>query len=159
VLDSTLPDGAAWSSPASCSTSSTAAQPHGLWFPVDISTVRAPTIGGMVGNNSSARARALRQYARERHLIDALLRTKRRRHLARSRRSLRPAENSRSSHCALDLLALGTREGGAIKVRSRKSSAGSAATKSTPSCPPQRRQPRAYFGRLEGRSFSRPGSN
>src|SRR5690606_32421578 len=27
-------------------------KPHGLWFPVDVSTASRATIGGMVGNNS-----------------------------------------------------------------------------------------------------------
>src|SRR5215831_18575439 len=34
-------------------------KPHGLWFPVDISTSSRATIGGMVGNNSCG-ARSLR---------------------------------------------------------------------------------------------------
>ena len=34
-------------------------RPHGLWFPVDISTASRATIGGMVGNNSCG-ARSLR---------------------------------------------------------------------------------------------------
>src|SRR3979411_654133 len=34
-------------------------KPHGLWFPVDISTPSRATIGGMVGNNSCG-ARSLR---------------------------------------------------------------------------------------------------
>ena len=43
----------AWSSPASCSTSSTAQlRLSGLWFPVDVSTSSRATIGGMAGNNS-----------------------------------------------------------------------------------------------------------
>src|SRR5215467_2022068 len=36
-----------------------ALRPHGLWFPVDISTASRATIGGMVGNNSCG-ARSLR---------------------------------------------------------------------------------------------------
>src|SRR5262249_59207517 len=36
-----------------------ALKPHGLWFPVDISTASRATIGGMTGNNSCA-ARSLR---------------------------------------------------------------------------------------------------
>ena len=41
------------SSPASCSTSSTASCSRpGLWFPVDVSTASRATIGGMAGNNS-----------------------------------------------------------------------------------------------------------
>jgi FAD/FMN-containing dehydrogenase len=34
-------------------------RPHGLWFPVDVSTGSRATIGGMVGNNSCG-ARSLR---------------------------------------------------------------------------------------------------
>ena len=34
-------------------------KPHGLWFPIDISTASRATIGGMVGNNSCG-ARSLR---------------------------------------------------------------------------------------------------
>ena len=70
-----MPAGAAWSSPASCSTSSIAGcKPHGLWFPVDISTSSRATIGGMVGNNSCG-ARSLRYgNTRENVLaIDAIL--------------------------------------------------------------------------------------
>src|SRR3979490_572120 len=36
-----------------------ALKPHGLWFPVDISTASRATIGGMAGNNSCG-ARSLR---------------------------------------------------------------------------------------------------
>ena len=32
-------------------------KPHGLWFPVDISTASRATIGGMAGNNSCGRGR------------------------------------------------------------------------------------------------------
>jgi len=49
-------------------------RPHGLWFPVDISTASRATIGGMVGNNSCG-ARSLRYgNTRENVLsIDAIL--------------------------------------------------------------------------------------
>src|SRR5436190_6472970 len=49
-------------------------KPHGLWFPVDISTSSRATIGGMAANNSCG-ARSLR-YGNTRenvHAIDALL--------------------------------------------------------------------------------------
>ena len=36
-----------------------ALKPHGLWFPVDVSTASRATIGGMVGNNSCG-SRSLR---------------------------------------------------------------------------------------------------
>jgi FAD/FMN-containing dehydrogenase/Fe-S oxidoreductase len=51
-----------------------ALKPHGLWFPVDISTASRATIGGMVGNNSCG-ARSLR-YGNTREnviAIDAIL--------------------------------------------------------------------------------------
>ena len=53
-------------------------RPHGLWFPVDISTASRATIGGMVGNNSCG-ARSLRYgNTRENVLsIDAVLATAR----------------------------------------------------------------------------------
>ena len=44
-------------------------RPHGLWFPVDISTASRATIGGMVGQQFLRRAlAALRQHPRERAL-------------------------------------------------------------------------------------------
>src|SRR5437764_24034 len=49
-------------------------KPHGLWFPVDISTASRATIGGMVGNNSCG-ARSLR-YGNTREnviAVDAML--------------------------------------------------------------------------------------
>src|SRR5258706_15662773 len=51
-----------------------ALKPHGLWFPVDISTASRATIGGMVGNNACG-ARSLRYgNTRENVLsIDAVL--------------------------------------------------------------------------------------
>ena len=53
ILDLDVNTGAARSNRASCSTTSTASsKPHGLWFPVDISTASRATIGGMAGNNS-----------------------------------------------------------------------------------------------------------
>jgi FAD/FMN-containing dehydrogenase len=50
--------GASWCR-TRASPSSDAIKPHGLWFPVDISTASRATIGGMVGNNSCG-ARSLR---------------------------------------------------------------------------------------------------
>src|SRR5580704_570106 len=45
-----------------------ALKPHGLWFPVDISTASRATIGGMVGNNSCG-ARSLRYGNTREHVI------------------------------------------------------------------------------------------
>src|SRR3984893_277785 len=49
-------------------------KPHGLWFPVDISTASRATIGGMVANNSCG-ARSLRYGNTREHVIaiDAVL--------------------------------------------------------------------------------------
>src|SRR5260370_10351803 len=49
-------------------------KPHGLWFPVDISTASRATIGGMVGNNSCG-ARSLRSGNTRENVqsIDALM--------------------------------------------------------------------------------------
>jgi FAD/FMN-containing dehydrogenase/Fe-S oxidoreductase len=64
-------------------------RPHGLWFPVDISTASRATIGGMVGNNSCG-ARSLRYgNTRENVLsIDALLADGSRAHFGPSARDL-----------------------------------------------------------------------
>ena len=45
-------------------------KPHGLWFPVDISTASRATIGGMVGNNSCG-SRSLR-YGTTRHHVESV---------------------------------------------------------------------------------------
>jgi len=61
-----------------------ALKPHGLWFPVDISTASRATIGGMIGNNSCG-ARSLRYgNTRENVLsIDAILADGTRAHFGR----------------------------------------------------------------------------
>ena len=42
-------------------------KPHGLWFPVDVSTSAQCTLGGMAGNNScGSRSIALRQHGAQR---------------------------------------------------------------------------------------------
>src|SRR5258708_32695490 len=64
-------------------------KPHGLWFPVDISTASRATIGGMVGNNSCG-ARSLRYgNTRENVLsIDAVLADGSRAHFGPTARDL-----------------------------------------------------------------------
>ena len=94
-------------------------KPHGLWFPVDISTASRATIGGMVGNNSCG-ARSLRYgNTRENVLsIDALL-------ADGTRGAFRPGRAPTSPTCrtsplrplARDLLALGAREADEIAAR------------------------------------------
>ncbi len=61
-----------------------ALKPHGLWFPVDISTASRATIGGMVGNNSCG-ARSLRYGNTRENLlsIDAVLADGTRAHFGR----------------------------------------------------------------------------
>jgi FAD/FMN-containing dehydrogenase/Fe-S oxidoreductase len=91
-----------------------ALKPHGLWFPVDISTASRATIGGMVGNNSCG-ARSLRYgNTRENVLsIDAILADGTRAHFGRM------GENGVNVPPALlrDLLAIAAREAGEIERR------------------------------------------
>jgi len=96
-----------------------ALKPHGLWFPVDISTASRATIGGMTGNNSCG-ARSLRYgNTRENVLsIEAILADGRRQTFGPS-----PADLSDHLHSpemfglARDLLALGAREADEIIAR------------------------------------------
>ena len=91
-----------------------ALKPHGLWFPVDISTASRATIGGMAGNNSCG-ARSLRYgNTRENVLsIDAVL----------ADGTLRISGGSailRSTcraHLVRDLLAIGAREAAEVERR------------------------------------------
>src|SRR2546430_24583 len=94
-------------------------KPHGLWFPVDISTSSRATIGGMVGNNSCG-ARSLRYgNTRENVLsIDAVLADGTVAHFgpaARDLSDLPPA--SPLLPLARDLLALAAREADEIEAR------------------------------------------
>ncbi|ARP99334.1 FAD-binding and (Fe-S)-binding domain-containing protein [Pseudorhodoplanes sinuspersici] len=96
-----------------------ALKPHGLWFPVDISTASRATIGGMTGNNSCG-ARSLR-YGNTREnvvSIEAILAGGRRQTFGSS-----PADLSDHLHSSAmvdlgrDLLALGAREADEIVAR------------------------------------------
>src|SRR6516165_4068031 len=94
-------------------------KPHGLWFPVDVSTASRATIGGMVGNNSCG-ARSLRyRNTRENVLsIDAVLADGSVAHFgpaARDLSDLPPASPLRP--LARDLLALAAREADEIEAR------------------------------------------
>jgi FAD/FMN-containing dehydrogenase/Fe-S oxidoreductase len=94
-------------------------KPHGLWFPVDISTSSRATIGGMVGNNSCG-ARSLRYgNTRENVLsIDAVLADGTVAHFgsaARDLSDLPPA--SPLLPLARGLLALAAREADEIEAR------------------------------------------
>ncbi len=96
-----------------------ALKPHGLWFPVDISTASRATIGGMTGNNSCG-ARSLR-YGNTREnviSIEAILADGRRQRFGSSSYDL--SEHRPSSAMfglGKDLLALGAREADEIAAR------------------------------------------
>ena len=92
-------------------------KPHGLWFPVDISTASRATIGGMAGNNSCG-GRSLRYGTMRDNVvsIDALLADGTLGHfgpiggnLADVPAPLRPL--------AMDMLALGAREADEVEAR------------------------------------------
>ncbi len=89
-----------------------ALKPHGLWFPVDISTASRATIGGMVGNNSCG-ARSLRYgNTRENVLsIDAVLADGTRAHFGR----VGEAGVDVPSALVRDLLAIAGREASEIE--------------------------------------------
>jgi FAD/FMN-containing dehydrogenase/Fe-S oxidoreductase len=91
-----------------------ALKPHGLWFPVDISTASRATIGGMVGNNSCG-ARSLRYgNTRENVLsIDAVLADGTRAHFGRMGE---PGANVPPA-LVRDLLAIAAREANEIERR------------------------------------------
>jgi len=96
-----------------------ALKPHGLWFPVDISTASRATIGGMTGNNSCG-ARSLRYgNTRENVLsVDAILADGSKAHfgtVSPDLSDLPPSSPLRG--IAHDLLAIGAREAGEIETR------------------------------------------
>ncbi len=94
-------------------------KPHGLWFPVDVSTASRATIGGMTANNSCG-GRSLRYgNTRENVLsIDALLADGSKAHFGPMSPDLSdlPAD-SPLRPLARDLFALGAREADEIAVR------------------------------------------
>jgi FAD/FMN-containing dehydrogenase/Fe-S oxidoreductase len=96
-----------------------ALKPHGLWFPVDISTASRATLGGMVGNNSCG-ARSLRYGNTKENVlsVDALLPDGARAHFGPIAADLSgiPAA-SPLRPLARDLLALGAREADEIEKR------------------------------------------
>jgi FAD/FMN-containing dehydrogenase/Fe-S oxidoreductase len=96
-----------------------ALKPHGLWFPVDISTASRATIGGMVGNNSCG-ARSLRYGNTRENVIsvEAILADGRRQNFGSSARDLTEfGDNSAMFGLCRDLLALGAREADEIVAR------------------------------------------
>ncbi len=94
-------------------------KPHGLWFPVDVSTASRATIGGMVGNNSCG-SRSLRYgNTRENVLaIDALLADGRTAHFGPVARDLSDvAAGSPLRELMPGLLNLAKREAAEIEAR------------------------------------------
>lgn len=92
-------------------------KPHGLWFPVDVSTASRATIGGMTANNSCGQ-RSI-HYGTMRHnvrSIDALLPSGAPMHFGSMPVSLEGL-NKDTKALARDLLALGTREADTIRER------------------------------------------
>jgi FAD/FMN-containing dehydrogenase/Fe-S oxidoreductase len=94
-----------------------ALKPHGLWFPVDVSTASRATIGGMTGNNSCG-ARSLRYgNTRENVLaIDAVLADGTKAHFGPAARDLSDVPAALRP-LAADLLALGAREADEVAAR------------------------------------------
>jgi FAD/FMN-containing dehydrogenase/Fe-S oxidoreductase len=96
-----------------------ALKPHGLWFPVDISTASRATIGGMTGNNSCG-ARSMRYGNTRENVIsvEAILADGRRQNFGSSVRDLAEfRDNSAMFGLYRDLLALGEREADEIVNR------------------------------------------
>ena len=96
-----------------------ALKPHGLWFPVDVSTSSRATIGGMAGNNSCG-SRSIRYGTMRDNVlaIDALLADGTPLHFGEVSRDL-AANNAPSPEQDLfrELLALGEREAEEIQLR------------------------------------------
>src|SRR5882724_3444125 len=94
-------------------------KPHGLWFPVDVSTASRATIGGMTGNNSCG-GRSLRYGTMRDNVlsIDAVLADGTRAHFGPVAAGLSdlPA-NSPLRPLATDLLNIGLREADEIEAR------------------------------------------
>jgi FAD/FMN-containing dehydrogenase/Fe-S oxidoreductase len=94
-------------------------KPHGLWFPVDVSTASRATLGGMTGNNSCG-TRSLRYGTTRDNVlaVDAVLPNGARAHFGPVSADLSElAPQSPLRGIAHDLLALGAREADEIEAR------------------------------------------
>jgi FAD/FMN-containing dehydrogenase/Fe-S oxidoreductase len=94
-------------------------KPHGLWFPVDVSTASRATIGGMTGNNSCG-TRSLRYGTTRDNVlsINAMLPSGEKAHFGPVSRDLSElAPDSPLRGIAKSLLALGEREAREIEER------------------------------------------
>lgn len=91
-----------------------ALKPHGLWFPVDVSTASRATIGGMTGNNSCGGKSLRYGMMRDNVLsIEAFLADGSKHHFG----PLGPVGTPDFEVLSKDLLDLGTREAAEIDVR------------------------------------------
>lgn len=86
-------------------------QPHGLWFPVDVSTASRATIGGMAANNSCG-GRSLRYGTMRDNVIsiDAMLADGSDVHFGPQPNGRASKPNSREGHLFQDLTAIAERE-------------------------------------------------
>ena len=92
-------------------------RPHGLWYPVDVSTASRATIGGMTGNNSCG-GRSLRYGTMRSNVlaIDAVLADGEPIHLGETAANLSEL-SPRERDLAQRLLAIGAREAGEVAAR------------------------------------------
>jgi FAD/FMN-containing dehydrogenase/Fe-S oxidoreductase len=95
-----------------------ALKPHGLWFPVDISTASRATIGGMAGNNSCG-GRSLRYGTMRDNVlsIDAILADGSEAHFGEVSADLSDLDGAANKSLAEKLLAIGRRESAEIAAR------------------------------------------
>jgi FAD/FMN-containing dehydrogenase/Fe-S oxidoreductase len=95
-----------------------ALKPHGLWFPVDVSTASRATIGGMAGNNSCG-GRSLRYGTMRDNVIsmDALLPDGTPMHFGEVASGLEELDGQPGQSLARHLLGIGQRESAEIAAR------------------------------------------
>ncbi|TAL80486.1 MAG: FAD-binding oxidoreductase [Beijerinckiaceae bacterium] len=95
-----------------------ALKPHGLWFPVDISTASRATIGGMAGNNSCG-GRSLRFGTMRDNVlaIDAVLADGTAAHFGEISADLAELDGQPQKSLADQLLAIGRRESAEVAAR------------------------------------------
>ena len=95
-----------------------ALKPHGLWFPVDVSTASRATIGGMTGNNSCG-GRSLRYGTTRDNVlaIDAVLEDGTALHFGEVAGDLSDVTDPRLRDLAGRLLAIGAREAPEVAAR------------------------------------------
>jgi FAD/FMN-containing dehydrogenase/Fe-S oxidoreductase len=93
-------------------------KPHGLWFPVDVSTASRATIGGMVGNNSCG-GRSLRYGTTKDNVIsiEAVLADGAAMHFGEIDSSLADLKDNRKKALYGRLLEIGAREAAEVAAR------------------------------------------